>query len=110
MSNSASPEPSLNPTMASGPLLGEILSENCGLSSKDLQRALQIQTEKGGRLGEILMRLKRITEADLLEALGVQWGLPVSMTLPTLNLDTAFTQRTPIQFLKKFKLIPLITH
>ncbi|EFK05991.1 general secretory pathway protein E [delta proteobacterium NaphS2] len=95
--------------MASVPLLGEILSENWGLSEKDLQKALQIQTEKGGRLGEILVRLKRITEADLLGALGVQWGLPVSMTLSFENLDTAFTQQTPIQFLKKFKLIPLIT-
>ena len=109
MSKAASPEPSLNPNMASVPLLGEILAENCGLSEKDLQKALQIQTEKGGRLGEILMRLKRITEADLLGALGVQWHLPVSMTLSVENLDTAFTQQTPIQFLKKFRLIPLIT-
>ena len=110
MSKSASPGLSPNPAMASVPLLGEILSENWGLSEKDLQKALQIQTEKGGRLGEILVRLKRITEADLLGALGVQWGLPVSMTLSFENLDTAFTQQTPIQFLKKFKLIPLITH
>ena len=109
MSKAASPEPSLNPNMAPVPLLGEILAENCGLSEKDLQKALQIQTEKGGRLGEILMRLKRITEADLLGALGVQWHLPVSMTLSVENLDTAFTQQTPIQFLKKFRLIPLIT-
>ncbi|MCG6879919.1 MAG: type II secretion system ATPase GspE [Deltaproteobacteria bacterium] len=109
MSKAASPEPSLNPNMAPVPLLGEILTESCGLSEKDLQKALQVQTEKGGRLGEILMRLKLITETDLLGALGVQWDLPVSMTLPTLNLDTAFTQQTPIQFLKKFKLTPLIT-
>ena len=110
MPKAGSPEPSLNPNVALGPLLGEILAENCGLSEKDLQKALQIQTEKGGRLGEILIRLKRITEADLLGALGVQWGLPVSMTLSIENLDTAFTQQTPIQFLKKFKLIPLVTH
>ncbi|HKI49097.1 MAG TPA: hypothetical protein VKA69_07200, partial [Desulfobacteria bacterium] len=91
-------------------LLGEILSEICGLPENQLRQALEIQQEKGGRLGEILIRRKVITEADLLNALSVQWDLPVSMTLPFENLDTAFTHRTPIQFLKKFKLVPIITN
>jgi general secretion pathway protein E len=90
-------------------LLGEILSEICGLPENQLRQALEIQQEKGGRLGEILVRRKVITEADLLNALSVQWDLPVSMTLPFEDLDTAFTHRTPIQFLKKFKLVPVIT-
>ena len=90
--------------------LGEILSEICDLTENHIRKALEIQEEKGGRLGEILIRRKVITEADLLGALGVQWDLPVSMTLPFENLDTAFTNNTPIQFLKKFKLVPIITH
>ena len=89
--------------------LGEILHDTCGLSETHLQRALEVQAEKGGRLGEILIRRKVITEADLLSALGVQWDLPVSMTLPFETHDTAFTRHTPIQFLKKFKLVPMIT-
>jgi general secretion pathway protein E len=91
-------------------LLGEILSEICDLPENQLQRALEVQEQKRGRLGEILIRRKVITEADLLRALGVQWDLPVSMTLPFENLDTAFINRTPIGFLKKFKLVPVITH
>ena len=90
--------------------LGEILHDTCGLSENHLQRALEAQEQKGGRLGEILIRRKVITEADLLRALGVQWDLPVSMTLPFENLNTTFINRTPIGFLKKFKLVPLITH
>ncbi len=90
--------------------LGEILQDTCGLRETHLQRALEVQEQKGGRLGEILIRRKVITEADLLSALGVQWDLPVSMTLPFENLDTAFTNSTPIGFLKKFKLVPVFTH
>jgi len=90
--------------------LGEILHDTYGLSETHLQRALEVQEQKGGRLGEILIRRKVITEADLLGALGVQWDLPVSMTLPFENLDTAFINHTPIQFLKKFKLVPVFTH
>ena len=90
--------------------LGKILHDTCGLSETHLERALEVQEQKGGRLGEILIRRKVITEADLLGALGVQWDLPVSMTLPFENLDTAFINRTPIQFLKKFKLVPVFTH
>ena len=90
--------------------LGEILHDTYGLSETHLQRALEVQEQKGGRLGEILIRRKVITEADLLGALGVQWDLPVSMTLPFEDLDTAFINHTPIQFLKKFKLVPVFTH
>ncbi len=89
--------------------LGEILSETSGLHETHLQQALQVQEEKGGRLGEILIRRKVITEGDLLAALGLQWDLPVSMTLPFEDLNTAFTENTPIQFLKKFKLVPVVT-
>ena len=89
--------------------LGEILHETCGLSEDHLQRALQAQEEKGGRLGEILIRQKVITEIDLLTALGLQWSLPVLKILPLENLNTSFTNKAPIQFLKKYKLVPVIT-
>ncbi|NIR17620.1 MAG: hypothetical protein GWN86_28435, partial [Desulfobacterales bacterium] len=45
--------------------LGEILSETCGLSEEALSEALKIQEEKGGRIGEILVQQKAISETDL---------------------------------------------
>ena len=33
--------------------LGEILRESCGLAAEDLEGALAVQRDKGGRLGEI---------------------------------------------------------
>ena len=39
-------------------LIGEILMETKGLSEEALAAALGIQVEKGGRIGEILIRQK----------------------------------------------------
>jgi len=89
-------------------LLGEILSECCGLAAENLAAALNIQKVKGGRLGEILINRKLITEADLLKALGVQYGLEFRPALPR-EFNTAFTNAVPIHFLKKHKMVPIAT-
>jgi len=89
--------------------IGTILSETCGLSEEVLNEALRVQEEKGGRIGEILIRQKVIQEPDLLKALSIQQNLPYSSTLPRDELSTDFTQTVPIQFLKKHKMVPVIT-
>jgi general secretion pathway protein E len=89
-------------------LIGEILRETCGLSEEAVDDALRIQEEKGGRIGEILIERKAITDAELLKALSIQFGLPFSLTLPIEDLDTEFTAKVPIQFLKKYRMVPVI--
>jgi len=90
-------------------LIGEILKEIRSLSEEALAEALQIQKEKGGRIGEILIQRGAIAEADLLKALGVQFGLPLWSTISTEHMDIAFAQHVPIQFLKKYKMVPVAT-
>ena len=87
-------------------LLGEILQEISELAQEHLEHGLEIQKEKGGRIGEILVHQKYIQETDLAKALSIQLDLEFLPTLPT-DIDTDFTERIPIQFLKKFKMIPL---
>jgi len=89
-------------------LIGEILKDICGLSNESLEDALKIQEEKGDRIGEILVRQKAISENDLLKALSIQFNLPFSSTLPIEDLDTEFTAKVPIQFLKKHKMVPVV--
>jgi len=89
--------------------IGEILLETSGLSEKGLEDALKIQEEKGGRIGEILIQQGAVTEAEFLDALGIQFHLPVLTTLPTRDADTAFAEKIPIQFLKKHRMVPVIT-
>ncbi|HEB49130.1 MAG TPA: type II secretion system protein GspE [Desulfobulbus sp.] len=88
--------------------LGTILVESFGLDPAALEEALRVQEEKGGRLGEILVQQKKISEDDLLRARSEQCGLEVCYSLPA-EIDPFFTERVPIQFLKKFRMIPVAT-
>jgi general secretion pathway protein E len=90
-------------------LIGEILRDTCSLSENVLSEALAIQEEKGGRIGEILIQRGAITEEDLLKALGIQFGLPLWSTISKEDMDISFTEDIPIQFLKKYTIIPVIT-
>ena len=89
-------------------LIGEILRDICGLSNESLEEALRIQEEKGDRIGEILVRQKAISDSDLLKALSIQFNIPFSSTLPIEDLNTEFTAKVPIQFLKKYKMVPVV--
>jgi len=88
--------------------LGEILVESFGLQEETIVGALQVQEEKGGRIGEILVQQKKLAEDDLLHARSLQCGLELKLTLPPAP-DPFFTDRVPISFLKKFKMMPVAT-
>jgi general secretion pathway protein E len=90
-------------------LIGEILKEVCPLAEDAVAEARAIQEEKGGRIGEILMQKGAITEADLLKALGIQFVLPLWSAIPTQGMDLGFTEDIPIQFLKKYRMVPVTT-
>ncbi len=89
--------------------IGEILKETCGLSEEALAEALEVQEQKGGRIGGVLIQQGAISESDLLKALSIQFGFPLLSHLPTGDLDTAFAEKIPIQFLKKYKMVPVVT-
>jgi general secretion pathway protein E len=90
-------------------LTGDILKEICSLSEEVLEEALRTQKEKGGRIGEILIQKGAIMETDLLKALGIQFDMPLRDTIPAESMDTGFTQDIPIQFLKKYRMLPVAT-
>ena len=85
-------------------LLGELLRENFGVSAESIDAALAVQRDKGGRIGEILIQQRRISEDDLLRARSLQCGLDVVSSLPS-EPDPFFVQRVPIGYLKKFKMM-----
>ncbi len=89
-------------------LLGEVLRHSFAVPEEVIEAALAIQREKGGRLGEILVAQRKITETDLLAARSEQCGMEVVHALPA-HLDPFFVPRVPIGFLKKFKMIPVAT-
>ena len=88
--------------------LGQVLVESYGVLPEVIAQALAVQDEKGGRLGEILVQQKHLSPTDLLKARSTQCGLELMLQLPPI-LDPFFTARVPIQYLKKFKMIPVAT-
>jgi len=56
--------------------LGELLLERGLLAAVDLQRALTVQAQVGGRLGQVLVRLGALSEETLLPVLVEQLGIP----------------------------------
>ncbi|MBW2192167.1 MAG: type II secretion system ATPase GspE [Deltaproteobacteria bacterium] len=87
--------------------LSQILKDRFGVSDEALEEAQKIKREKGGNLGEILVRKQRVSETQLLEALSLQYDLAFWQDLPLDSVRTDFTGRIPIQFLKNHVMFPL---
>ena len=88
-------------------LIGNILADFCGLKEDALGQGLKVQADRGGRIGEILIERKALSEEDLLKGLGIQFHTPFHAELSLGGIKTDFTQRIPIQFLKKYSMIPV---
>jgi len=84
----------------------QLLIENYGLSEDHLAEAQRIKAEKGGNIGQILVNQNHLSETQLLEALKTQYDLPFWPKLPFDHAGIDFTANVPIQFLKKYVIVP----
>ncbi|WHZ15106.1 MAG: Type IV fimbrial assembly, ATPase PilB [Nitrospira sp.] len=88
-------------------MLGEILCEKFGLPSGKLNDVLEIQTTKGGLLGELLLKRRLIREEDLLQALSIQFELPWVPQLDNAMIDASLVAKIPIGFARRYCMLPL---
>ncbi|MCC7153708.1 MAG: type II secretion system protein GspE, partial [Bryobacterales bacterium] len=58
--------------------LGEILIARKQLAQEDLDRALELQKERGDKIGRILVDLGFVAQRDVLAALSEQLNLPLA--------------------------------
>src|SRR5262249_36119214 len=58
--------------------LGEILIERHLIEPEDLERALELQRERGDKIGKILVDMGFIAQRDVLAALSEQLGVPLA--------------------------------
>jgi general secretion pathway protein E len=77
------------------------------LSAESVEQALATQALEGGRLGEILVKMRAITEEDLLQALGLQIGIPYSADIKVDDVDIDLATSIPIGFAKQHRLLVL---
>jgi general secretion pathway protein E len=88
------------------PLIGQILIEKYSLTPAQLEEGLRLQKEQRGKIGEILVRLKYLTDEAVLEALSSQWQLPYISSLETKEIDPTLIEKVPISFAKRYELLP----
>lgn len=78
-----------------------------GVAPETLAEARKQAREKDAGMVEFLLQKKALPETRLLEALSEEYGIPFWKKLPVDHIDTDFSARFPIQFLKKQKVVPL---
>ena len=88
--------------------LFNILKKNFSVSDDVFQQVRKIKQEKGGSSSGILVEKNFISENQLLEALSILYDVPFWPELPLDNIDFEFTRHVPIQFLKKYSMVPLV--
>jgi general secretion pathway protein E len=99
--------------------LGAILRRTAQVTEADINEALKEQEEarrhggagrEGMRLGEILLRMRLVTEEQVLAALGEQFDIPVLAELRPETCDPDLAQRVPINFAKQHRILPMRRH
>jgi general secretion pathway protein E len=90
-----------------GELLLELKARTPGstLTAEALAQALETQKLEGGRLGEILVKMRAVTEEDVLQVLGKQMGIAYSPELKADDVDADLAASIPIGFAKQHRLL-----
>lgn len=86
--------------------LGELLIERKIITGHELQKALQIQKEKGGLIGNILVLLGFATEEQIAQALTTQYGFPY-LPLKNYEIDPEIVKLVPRNVAEQYSLIAI---
>jgi len=89
--------------------LGEILIERRQITQEDLDRALELQRERGDKLGKILVDLGFVAQRDILSALAEQLQVPVLSIEAPPAVSPELETLSP-RFLRQFRCFPVTQH
>jgi len=86
---------------------GEICLEKKLISDQDLAKALSLQKEHGGRIGEVLEQMKLLNPGQRYQILSEQFELEYLEKLSVQTIDAELCKEIPISFAKQYQLVPL---
>jgi type IV pilus assembly protein PilB len=86
--------------------LGELLIERKVINNKQLDKAISIQKEEKGLLGEILVELGFAKEEDIAQALTAQYGFPY-LPLGNYDINADIIKLIPTRIARQYSLIPI---
>ncbi|RKY31161.1 MAG: type II secretion system protein GspE [Candidatus Omnitrophota bacterium] len=86
--------------------LTEILINNKIISREQLDKALEVQKQKGGRLSDIIVELKFIEKKDLVFILSEGLGFPL-IDLKRFKIDPEIVKTIPPDIARNYQIIPI---
>ncbi|MDD5432216.1 MAG: ATPase, T2SS/T4P/T4SS family [Candidatus Omnitrophica bacterium] len=86
--------------------LKEVLINKKILTQEQLNKALEIQKEKGGRLSEIIIGLNYVKENELITTLSEGLGFPL-IDLKRFKIDLEIVKTIPIDIARHYQIIPV---
>ena len=99
--------PTKSPTAEANLLFGESLVSKGLLTRRGLIEALNEQREHGGRLGEVLLRLKKLGEEDITHALADYLSMDYVRLDDMSKIDAETARTLPENIAKRFCLLPI---
>jgi general secretion pathway protein E len=88
--------------------LGDILVELNIITQSQLEECQQIQKEKGGLLGQIIVNQGFATQNDLGKALAIQVDIPFIENITEQMVDPQMLIKIPIKFLRQHNVVPIM--
>ena len=86
--------------------LGDLLLKQKLITQDQLDTALKLQREEGGKIGEALVRVGAVSEGDITETLSQQFGVP-SIDLAHFEIDPAVIKVVPGEVARKYGVLPV---
>ena len=87
--------------------LGDVLVEMGALSADTLRNALEVQADRGGRLGEILLTMQAVSEVVLAEAQAELYGLPLQGKIDVDKIDPKLVANLTLPWARHHGVLPL---
>ena len=78
-----------------------------GVSEAALAEIKTALRANGSGLMELILQKKMLSEAQILDIFSTHFHIPLWMSLPMETINPEFTNFFPIQYLKKYKMMPL---
>src|SRR3989442_7456686 len=86
--------------------IGELLLKEKRITAEQLQEALNYQRQHGGKLGYNLIKLGLIKDEEITALLSKQYGVP-SIVLSQFEIDPGVVKLVPAETAQKYQIVPL---
>ena len=86
--------------------LGELLLDRGTITQAQLDQALNVQRDKGGLIGEIMVEMGFVKEEEIAQSLTAQYGFPY-LPLGNYDVNVDITNIIPGRVARQYLLVPI---